>query len=152
MISGTQPENEPHDQSFLPGIPGIPFPGKLKNFGDFSRFPGNKDPGSREFPGNSREFRLSKFPVSREMKKSGKMETLVLSFILATRGRVYLISQTLTWPLRHNKGSKWDETWQGCQPKDPTIIIIIITIIMIIMIIIIIYLHLSYYTDTMIFR
>ena len=41
------------------------------------RFPVNKDPGSREFPGNSREFWLFKFPVSREMKKSGKMETLI---------------------------------------------------------------------------
>ena len=62
--------------SFLPGIPGIPFPGKFENFGDFSRFPGNKDLGTREFPGNSREFWLFKFPVSREMKKSGKLETL----------------------------------------------------------------------------
>ena len=65
---------------------GIQFPGKfwnfgIKNFDDFSRFPGNKDPGSQEFPGKSREFWLYKFPVSWEMKKSGQMETLMVTLV-----------------------------------------------------------------------
>ena len=65
-------------------FPGSRFPGNLRILAIFPVFPGIKI----QDPGNSREFRLFKFPISREMKKSGKMETLLVNHIFMSQKTV----------------------------------------------------------------
>ena len=83
----------------------ISFPGKLKIWDYCPCFPGNIDLGSWEFPGNSPEFCLFIFPVSGEMKKSEKMETLITDQSLSNgwepMGTTMLLWQVATF--HHNR-------------------------------------------------
>ena len=64
-------------------FPGSRFPGNSRFLAIFPVFPGKRGRESREFPGNPGKLANFRVPVSREMKKSGKMQALVtIIFIL----------------------------------------------------------------------
>ena len=60
-------------------FPGSRFPGNSQFLAIFPVFPGKAGRETREFPGFPGKLANFRFPVSREMKKSGKMQALFMS-------------------------------------------------------------------------